>query len=119
MAKTDKLTEQQKYALIKSIDHWRRLRDDPIGCAARDELPNWQSCSLCAEFLRGISLGDQKCNGCPIQEKTGLTSCMGTPFNEAANAIHDIIGEEKYTKKKYKAIQKEIDFLVGILMKRS
>jgi len=61
-------------ALKGSIVKWERI----VFCGARDH--GTSDCPLCGLFWRDDHL--RHCSGCPIQEKTGKSTCYGTPYHE-------------------------------------
>ena len=75
-----KLTDVQRTALTLSIEHWRRMRDDP-DCG---EKPYSGDCDCCRLWLKRKP--ELTCKGCPIAEATGDHSCINTPWGAAEYA---------------------------------
>ena len=63
-----------------AIEHWKRVRRDPIGCYLCGEVINPGSCSFCNVYCR------RDCDGCPIADAVGQTLCNGTPYPKAHDA---------------------------------
>lgn len=70
-------------ALKKSIKHWEQLRDgeskDVIG-------PH--SCALCQMFWKPTqgSTIKVKCDGCPVDARSGIAGCIDTPYDLMADS---------------------------------
>ena len=77
-------------ALKESITYWEDIvhKDAPIMGVA--------GCALCKEFYY------DRCNGCPVKEKTGFMGCVNTPYFKA------LYGGSREK-------QKELDFLISLL----
>lgn len=75
------------YSTQEARDHWRRLRDLPIG---DEPQPGAHSCELCLTF-RLDSMDDPHvdCGKCPIRLMTGCHGCEGTPFADAEEAYFE------------------------------
>ena len=70
-----------------------------------------EDCPLCALFV------DDKCEGCPVKEKTGKALCDGSPFPELSHAAMDWAchGNSKENRKTFRAAEKaEIAFLKSL-----
>jgi len=67
--------EQTQQALNDSIAHWERMAN---GTYSPDESIYGKDCALCSLFLKN------NCDGCPVKERTGHISCIGSPWKEAA-----------------------------------
>jgi hypothetical protein len=112
--KTDK-TETDIRLLDESIEHWRRMRDDPEG----GEMPHGSDCPLCREYHPD---GKSRCSGCPLFEHTGGESCQGTPYGNALTAFQRLSGlanPERALANWQAAADKEIAFLEGLRDKLS
>jgi hypothetical protein len=84
-------------ALKESIKHWERL------CLGHDEPLGTKGCALCKKFWDFHS-----CDGCPVQARTGLPYCNGTPYESAwrAKELRD------------KRFKKELEFLKSLLPRK-
>lgn len=69
------MTPEALTALTASIEHWKKNLADPEN--ARTGVTE---CALCALFF------DNRCSGCPVARRTGVTACRGTPYAAAAEA---------------------------------
>ena len=71
-------------ALEKSIEHWKRMLalESPENVSFSD-MPIGQNCALCKLFV----YKNWSCYGCPIEAKTGIGSCGGTPYERAHDAF--------------------------------
>ena len=111
------MTPQAEYALLLSINAWEcKLMLAKAGKA--DEIRmGWRACPLCNQFLSSRD----RCDGCPVHERTKWHNCEDTPHMGAVNAkiallnnqspdIHDALLGELVA-----AIQLEIDFLQSLL----
>lgn len=65
-------------ALKQSIAHWKRME---AGRRKRGEGIGIRHCALCKEFLG-------PCFGCPVEQRTGESNCIGTPYVPAWNAAY-------------------------------
>lgn len=110
------LTQKAVRALRKSIKHWERMRKaDPN--EAR-ECPNANDCDLCNKFRKLHELnGGHFCDGCPVKAKTGLDSCLGTPFAKAADAFGNFRSGYGSRLNWKRLATKEIRFLKSLLPK--
>lgn len=74
------MTPETAQALEASIKHWRdNVEAKTPGQASCEEL----DCALCGLFF------ERNCKGCPVNEKTGLRFCRGTPHGAAVSAHSD------------------------------
>ena len=64
-------------ALQGSIAKWEGIVDGSVEDEGSD------NCPLCQMFF-GKSRAN--CNGCPVMEATGLTSCSSTPYDDFCDA---------------------------------
>lgn len=62
--------------LQQSIEHWKRMRDDP-DCGER---PGPWDCPLCNEYRGFMS----ECKDCPVRLATGWFCCQKTPYRKAS-----------------------------------
>lgn len=95
--------EQKLQALRDSIEHWKRIRDDPR-CTEKPNSHYCACCNMCREWYEIIECE----SGCPIMEFTGVASCEETPYQQAWEAW---LLKEYYPTKWKDAAQEEINFL--------
>jgi hypothetical protein len=73
------MNTEQRAALEASIDHWKRMYRDPVGCEKREEWPGPINCACCLLWnKRG-----NRCEGCPVKEATGKPYCYGIAHADA------------------------------------
>jgi len=77
---TDTMDARTAAALEESIVHWTEIRDAEM---PTDVCLGPKECALCALFI------GRNCFWCPIAERTNLTRCSGTPYDEAYDAFDD------------------------------
>ena len=80
-----KLTEYQSRAvpaLLKSIEHWKRM---DAGTHGAGEGPTSECCACCEEF----GLGASDCEECPVHLASEMYDCNGTPYTDADSAFSD------------------------------
>ena len=72
------MDDETKAALERSIQHWKNntAAEMPDDVSVSDA-----DCALCSLFL------DLACHGCPIREKTGIPSCLGSPYTDCVIAL--------------------------------
>lgn len=106
------MNPETKEALQKSIEHWKRMRDNP----SKDEAPGPETCALCQKFI------DLDCVGCPVSEYIEESGCNNTPYGKAERAFWYYLDDDSATAPKERrlqrwkeAAQKEIDFLESLL----
>jgi hypothetical protein len=97
---------ETREALEESIEHWKRMREDPKG----SDFPGVNQCSLCGVYYY------PNCKGCPVFAKSKRADCAGTPYRRAHNAFRDYQG---YPSKGalaawHEAADAEIAFLEGL-----
>ena len=81
-----------------SIVKWEGIVDGTV------ENDGPRNCPLCQKFAHaGMPLGE-RCNGCPVMERTGQRGCNGSPY------VYYIAGQPSATK----AAQEELDFLKSL-----
>lgn len=108
------MSPETEQALLSSIAHWERMRDDRDGCLESKETPHAGSCALCSQFCNHPAA---KCDGCPVRERTGFSFCIGSPWQNASIAF---FGDPDFDVGKWQAAaQKEIDFLKSLLPKEA
>ena len=111
------MTPQTEYALLLSISAWENKLLLAKAGKADEICMGWEACPLCYQFLSSRN----KCDGCPVHERTKQHNCEDTPHSGAVNAkkallnnqspdIHDALLGELVA-----AIQLEIDFLQSLL----
>lgn len=80
-------TNETIRALKKSIVHWEENVEEVERALLLDIVPKISlapaKCALCNKFRVNNPCG--KCQGCPIQNKTGRTDCMLTPYGRVAD----------------------------------
>jgi len=62
-------------ALEESIKHWKEVVAEPVRTRVGPA-----ECALCTMFW------GSGCNGCPVHERTGQISCVGSPFDKFYDA---------------------------------
>lgn len=91
-------------ALEESIAHWERLA---AGTQAADETVSSYSCALCREFFAV----NRRCDGCPVDDRTGAGCTDDSPWLEAYwSANHYGINSPEFRA----AAQRELDFLKSL-----
>lgn len=111
------MTPQALTALQKSIAHWERLA---TGNRKPDELVGGSWCALCDEFNGSIPF-DERCQGCPVYEKTGKRFCAGTPWVAIERVIDHHYDEQATaewldnTEEARELAAKELAFLKSLL----
>lgn len=103
------MNAETKQAILDSIAHWERMRDDWEGCRTKRETPTGYNCPLCKLHYT--------CTSCPVKESTGVGSCLETPYTKALNEWKRLaFNWPDRSEHRWKtAAQKEIDFLKGLL----
>ncbi|HLF66427.1 MAG TPA: hypothetical protein VI522_02300 [Gammaproteobacteria bacterium] len=98
-------------ALDESIAHWQRMLKLTIEDIRNNkEYPSARNCALCSLYICNFN-----CNGCPVNHKTGLDGCKGTPYQEATDLYEAIYkGTPHAIKTFHKAVQKEVQFLESL-----
>lgn len=109
------MTPSTLKALKASIAHWRRLA---TGKRRLFERPAAEDCALCAKFCRQLvnqwGRISGTCDGCPVKNRTGRNTCLGTPYKAARNKWL-IYGADS---PEFKAAAKEeLEFLESLLPK--
>src|SRR4051812_10552999 len=84
-------------ALKGSIRKWEAIVDG----TGIDE--GWINCPLCRLFLK------TGCAGCPVMEKTGIETCLATPYVDYRRAAN------KRSNDAHAAAIQEMDFLRSLL----
>lgn len=110
MTMKKRLNKTQLRALFASIQHWKRI------VRGKESSEGTENCALCQEFF------DSNCKGCPVQEKTGQTSCFDTPYIKFFTRTEPEdggIGHWARTPKAVRAAEKELKFLKGIWKERA
>lgn len=109
-------------AIEKSIFKWNAIA---LGCASDNGADN---CALCWHFYDGCEIiGD---GDCPVYQKTGLTGCQATPFEDwhAVMSLHGLQIEDNKRNLPYIQThhsvhidsaclfaEREVEFLVSLL----
>lgn len=106
-----------KASLEQSIDHWERMRNDPLAC---EEEPYGEYCACCDSFYdEEFDTDDHdydrlhQCFNCPIALRTGKPECLNTPWRDAYQAWNKYL-LDKTTEQKVlwtNAATQEIKFL--------
>ena len=94
------------------VRHWKRMKKLSVeDIQTGKESPAPDSCAFCREYWRR-----EECdNRCPVKKHTGLNSCYGTPYGDAAELYLDIeYLEHRRLSEFRKAVQAMIDFLEGL-----
>ena len=94
-------------ALEKSIAKWERV------VAGQEGDMGALNCALCLAFP------GSKCIGCPVSEFTGLSRCVGTPYETWSVLMMDRYAEQRVpeSQEELAAAQAELDFLRSLLPK--
>ena len=87
---------ETKEALQKSIEHWKRMRDNP----SKDEVPGPETCALCEKFY-GL-----ECEGCPVAEYTGESGCDDTPYAIAERTFWYYLDDDSAPTPKERRLQR-------------
>lgn len=106
-------------ALLESIAHWKRMRDNPH-CG---DQPSGKQCALCRRFINHGALLCSVDSGpteprelCPVAKRTERHMCMGTPYHHAAYMFSEYIKYQAVSLKTWRAAaQEEINFLENLL----
>ncbi len=100
------MTEQALIALHASIKHWKDVVAGSSTCIGPYD------CALCGLFNTVHKHIDapqsQRCNGCPVKDKTGKDFCLGSPYPDI-EALRPLDNDFIPT------AQKELDFLISLL----
>lgn len=106
------MDEKTLTALKKSISKWER---NAVAETPKDYTLGIKTCALCTLFFRrGF------CTGCPVQAKTGMSCCIGSPYNGADNARRKWRDDPSNTALRdaaHAAARAEADFLRSLLPK--
>lgn len=104
-------------ALKRSIEHWERMRDNPMSAP-----PTTSHCGCCHEFLiEGMprGLGERRCDTCPVHLISGQHLCGNTPYRKAASFLWLARGRSGraglLAGDGRDAVQREIEFLRDVL----
>jgi len=68
-------------ALDKCIIHWK---ENEVAKTIGDTNIGSDGCALCSIYNLDWS---NDCRGCPIKAKTGLYTCLGTPYDSVSNMM--------------------------------
>jgi hypothetical protein len=90
------MTPDTQAALERSIAKWQGI----VAGTTRDLGPS--NCGLCQLFLNA------SCKGCPVFERTGQTSCRGTPYSDYT--VIDEIAPDRALD----AAKREVEFLESL-----
>ena len=106
------MNEDTLLALWESIEHWQENVLDPSNASIYAE-----DCPLCHRFGNECERLRFSCTAnlggfelCPVSECTGERYCLGSPWCEVEDCLHDSSHE-----KLREAMQKELAFLVDLL----
>jgi hypothetical protein len=111
--------EKDVALLEKALEHWHDNLRAAKEMQYEDIEIGYKACPLCYEYNKPLSFldlpDDDLCLGCPVAEKTGIGSCINTPWEN----VYDILmGKNGGWKDLESAIQVEIDFLDGLLKEK-
>lgn len=93
-----------KDALLWSIAKWQLLYNE--GYVIKTGEITCACCELYLDHLIGPE--DDKCSGCPISGCTNFPLCIGTPFNQAAKQLAQILTGSRECSKL------EVEFLIKV-----
>jgi hypothetical protein len=78
------MNDETREALRASINHWLKNFHAE---APQDTSVSSTDCALCGLFYGDYSeVADTDCVGCPVYEKSGMPSCINTPYLDAHEA---------------------------------
>ena len=95
-------------ALRGSIKKWQAIVDG-TGFDG-----GYMNCPLCKLF-NSLGVGANRCKGCPVYGKTGMTGCLGTPYIAFEEANQLVRYGEKPREYEIPFAQAELDFLISLL----
>ncbi len=87
--------------LDESIEQWECIVQEPDDAFYEEEY--FHECPLCEAF--------PTCNGCPIQEATGLDGCSDTPYYQTRVSEADDICDKAATAENDEAM---LDYLIDL-----
>lgn len=97
-------------ALKGSIEKWRRIVYKGASNGGPEDCP---LCQLFNTYEHKYGLAGEKCVGCPVMERTGVSGCEGSPYEKIENSFYvDPINEDPKVLKHAKA---ELAFLKSLL----
>jgi hypothetical protein len=106
-----RLTAEDKAAIKHGVLKWRKNArvETPSKAKIHDD-----SCHLCWIYY------DADCYGCPVQSKTSVEWCFGTPWSRSRDALNNWISSEKpeYKTEFHAAAIEMADFLNNLLPKK-
>jgi len=103
-------------ALQASIKHWE---DNVAARGVKSVKLGIKECALCEYFG---PFDEPSCVGCPVSERTGLTGCEGTPYDDVCEAEvewSDHPRTNSYKEYFREIAQTELDFLKSLLPEKS
>jgi hypothetical protein len=114
-----KMDDKTLTALQESIKNWQKNLKIAKKGSIFDFKIGANHCPLCELFIYGQPV-ENKCNNCPIKEKTGNSSCYGTSYYEVLKNLHDAMyaPNEDFAEKLKNlrcSTKREIDFLKSLL----
>jgi len=101
-----KYTKQAFVALKKNIKRWENIRDKKENFFGSD-------CPLCTLIHKN---SETDCEGCPIEQYTGIDDCRSTPYYDFVDKFYTYYGC-KFAYGVMSAAQEEVDFLKKVLCK--
>ena len=99
------MDEETREALEASIAHWQEVVRNPYETDV-----GVSECALCRKFNHTWARWDDCCAGCPVRDRTGKSSCYGTP-------LYAFLKERKvgaWPNEQAKLAQAELDFLISL-----
>lgn len=99
-------------ALEESIEHWQRL----YNCKSLEEIESEgydaSVCALCKMFARD----DLECEGCPVEQNTGMDGCDGTPYYDVVYYFNNVLdGKFEFNVIDWQQLtNKELEFLKSL-----
>lgn len=100
--------------LLESIAHWRRMATTDV-VKEGNESPIGSECALCEKYVDN----EPTCHGCPVNFKTGMVRCFGTPYGDARMAWEEANDDKTDDYLLFKQLaMKELEFLESLVPER-